>query len=115
MAENDNRHDVRRYWDGQQPVFERIYSIGMESYATSLPRLEQAFHPMDRCLRCIDEGTPGYHFAGSGMLRGSRGIEDSLKKVDIDGIYSHEGCGAAVRYANMHGLDSSRANEFARQ
>lgn len=105
---------IETHWIEQKRMYEKIKAAGgFEAYAGTLPNLADAFQS-DKCLRCIDEGTKdGLHAAGSGIayiktkgfdkgLKGYQAIDagltaaaDAFKNANLDGIYSHEECGAA--------------------
>ncbi len=81
------------------------------NYIKGLDNLKDAFKSKDRSLRCIDEGCRGsIRLAGSGIL-----YQDKAKSVlsgKIDGIYSHDQCGAAAIYARQNNLDLSKDDEY---
>ncbi len=101
-------------WEKQAPVFESIKKMGgMEQFAHALPDIEEAFHLEDHCVRCMDEGTPGgIHLAGSGILMDEAKAVEAMRAAHADGVYSHDGCGAAALYAKKMGLDASKSDEY---
>lgn len=105
--------EVDKLWEAQSPIFSQINVLGAEKYMSALPNLKQAFDPKDRSLRCIDEGTPGgLHCAGSGILMDESTAIEEFRRAEVDGIYSHEECGAAGIYAKQKGLDPSKSDEY---
>lgn len=109
----EHAHDsIDLNWEQQEPVFRQINEVGVQSYFENLPELKKAFAPIDRGLRCIDEGTPGgVHMAGSGILD-QKAASNFVRHAQVDGIYSHEGCGAAALYAKNMGLDASQSDNY---
>jgi len=100
-------------WAKQKPLFEAIQKLGIQRFAEALPDIEDAFELKDHCIRCMDEGTPGgIHLAGSGILMAEADAIKALHDAHADGVYSHDGCGAAALYAKKMGLDASRADEY---
>jgi len=101
------------HWDNQNEILSKVFALGMEKYTSTIPNLKQAFELKDRSLRCIDEGTPGgLHCAGSGILMDESVAVEEFKKAGVDGIYSHEECGAAGIYAKQKGLDPAKSDEY---
>jgi hypothetical protein len=115
MNEQKSSHvSIDFSWEEQSRVFEQFkQSGGFSSYVSTLPKLSEAFN-VDRFLRCIDEGTEnGIHAAGSGIAyvitdglnksftgyeaidAGVNAAEEAFKDASLEGIYSHEECGAA--------------------
>ncbi|MBI5789416.1 MAG: hypothetical protein HZA78_11245 [Candidatus Schekmanbacteria bacterium] len=80
-------------------------------YTKSLDNLKEAFFLEDRHIRCIDEGhVGGIRLAGVGIL-----CQDRLEEVltgKVDGIYTHEECGAAVLYAKQNAFDLKKAEGY---
>lgn len=108
--------EIETYWNEQSPLFHTLYEEGVERYARGLDGLKDAFEHSDRCVRCIDEGTPGgARLAGSGILLGKEKATEVLKKADIEGVYSHAGCGAAKLFASRNNLDAARADEYGEE
>ena len=106
------RDSIDLNWEQQEPLFRQINEVGVQSYFENLPQIEQAFQLRDRGLRCIDERTPGgLHMAGSGILDQERAVK-LVPEAQIDGIYSHEGCGAAAFFAKQAGLDVLQADNY---
>lgn len=97
---------LEQYWAESQTIFSKINDMGLASYMESVPNLSDAFKLEDHSVRCIDEGTPGgIHIAGSGILLSTEDKKNELERIieelrgaGVDGIYSHEGCGAAKLY-----------------
>ncbi|MBI4037147.1 hypothetical protein HY385_01870 [Candidatus Daviesbacteria bacterium] len=83
-----------------------------QEFFYSLPGAQKAFHLADHCIRCMDEGTPGgKRRAGSGIL--DPDIVATLKnhQAEIEGIYAHQGCGAAALASG--GIDQSGAEKIS--
>jgi hypothetical protein len=100
-------------WAKQAPTFEAIETMGIQRFADNLPDIEEAFHLEDHCVRCMDEGTPGgIHLAGSGILMDEAKAIEAMRAAHADGVYSHDGCGAAALYAKKMGLDASKSDEY---
>ena len=90
----------------------RLFSeVSFGDYAETLANLKDAFVLEDRSVRCIDEGCcGGVRLAGSGIL-----CQDDAPLTlagKVDGIYSHEECGAAALYARRNGLDTSDSDQY---
>jgi hypothetical protein len=106
--QSENKKSLEQYWQESQAIFSQINDIGLASYMESVPNLCDAFKLSDKSVRCIDEGTPGgIHIAGSAILLSTEDKKAELEKVieelrgaGADGVYSHEGCGAAKLYLN---------------
>ncbi|MBW2976332.1 hypothetical protein KY347_02695 [Candidatus Woesearchaeota archaeon] len=107
--------DIDSFWKRQTDTFENIEKAGgFGAYvANEVPDLASAFQA-DRILRCIDEGTPnGLRAAGEGIAyvktfgldKGREGYAainagidaaaDAFRDANLEGIFSHEECGAA--------------------
>ena len=99
----------------QEAMMQNIREIGFARYAQDLTELADAFRLKDRCMRCIDEGTPGgIHSAGSGILREKSEVLAAFRAAKVDRITSHDGCGAAVLYTKTHGFDPGRADDYGK-
>jgi len=108
-----SQEEINKLWAAQSETFLQLSTTGTEKYAQSIANLKDAFTLNDKSMRCIDEGTPGgLHCAGSGILLGEATVLDEFKKAEVDGIYSHEECGAAGLYAKANNLDPSKADEY---
>ncbi len=111
-----HEEQVRKYWEEQNPLFDELYRHGAARYAERLADAGSAFVLFDRCVRCIDEGTPGgIHLAGSGILLKEEEAMGALERAEAGGIFSHEGCGAAKLFARRNNLDEARADEYGRE
>ena len=112
----ENLEQIRKYWDEQQPLFQKIYRDGFAKFAQSLPNLKEAFELKDRALRCMDEGTPGgIHLAGSGILLSEDEAAHVLGNARVEGIYSHTECSAAALFARNNNLDESQAETLGEE
>lgn len=108
-----SQEKIDELWESQSGIFSQINTLGAEKYMPSVPDLKQAFNPKDRSLRCIDEGTPGgLRCAGSGILMDESTAIEEFRRAEVDGVYSHEECGAAGIYAKQRGLDPSKSDEY---
>jgi hypothetical protein len=88
------------FWDEQQPRFDIIEKDGMQSFVQTIPNFSEAFVLQDRTLRCMDEGTPGgIHAAGSCILMTQDEAIAFAAHANLDGISSHQSCGACGLYA----------------
>lgn len=107
---------AEQYWQNAKTLLERVLKVGANQYFNSQTEIKRAFSLSDRSLRCIDEGTPGgIHLAGSGILLDiDRAVEYS-KRARVDGVYSHEDCGAVDLYAELENLDPAFADEYGRE
>ena len=106
---------TQHYWESQQPIFDKIYSLPMEQYIKTLPDLSNAFILKDRALRCIDERTAGgIHLAGSGILMKEEQLRKTLREAGVTSAWTHAECGAAKLYAQQNGLDIAKADDYAR-
>ncbi|MDO8493259.1 MAG: hypothetical protein Q7S19_01805 [bacterium] len=116
-----NEHGQDNSWQESQALFSTIHRMGLRSYLEGLSNLSEAFNLQDRSVRCIDEGTPGgIHIAGSGILLDTKDNEAKLVRVieelrgaGVDGVYSHEGCGAAALYAEKVMDNPAGAKDYA--
>lgn len=115
MPMDEHHEDVKsREWERQQPLFDKIRTAGFEAYVKSLPDAERLFALRDHNLRCIDEGTPGgLHAAGSGILMEKEAAAQFAKAAEVDGVWSHEGCGAAALFTKEHGQDPKFSDQIA--
>lgn len=113
ISEDKLTREKTEAFEQQQEVMEKIYEVGFDKYANSLPNLKSAFdlekqkpaENLHRCICCMDERTPyGLHSAGSGILLSEKDFDEYFKKSGADSISSHTGCGAAKIYAEKMGL-----------
>jgi len=80
-------------------------------YVSKLDNIKDAFVLNDRSIRCIDEGCRGgLRLAGSGIL--CQDDAEAALAGKVDGVYSHEECGAAALYARQSGLDSGKSDQY---
>jgi hypothetical protein len=113
-GQNHEHVDISSFWEQQARALEEIKQAGgFAPYAETMPNLDEAFQSDDK-LRCIDEGTPdGFRAAGSGIAyvitagldKGLKGYDaintgldaaaEAFRDADLDGVFSHEECGAA--------------------
>jgi hypothetical protein len=116
MSEHEMGHDHTdrlAEWKKQADLFKAIEKMGMQKYFEMINDVEDAFHLGDRCVHCIDEGTPGgIHAAGSGILMDESKAIEAMRKAKADGVWSHDGCGAAALYAKRESLDMSNTDEY---
>lgn len=122
--ENLNKKEtVEDYYNSEEEIYQNIYSNGFSKYVESLPQLPEAFELKDKCIFCIDEGTPGgIHAAGSGILLSDKESKKYFKKIKAEGIKfiaSHENCGAAALavklYNELHDLKITDIDEYAKK
>lgn len=115
----DHKKEIQKFWDEQENIFREIYKSGVKNYIKKIEGLDEAFGSNDRCVRCIDERTPGgYHAAGSGILLSEEKKREFIEKVKssgVQGVYSHKGCGAAKIYAELNGLDTDHSDEYGKK
>src|SRR3989338_199799 len=84
---------------------------GLEGYMEKHPELAEAFTAEKPYLCCMDERTAKgtLHLGGSGILiegaDAQKAFQQRLKDAGVEGIYSHEGCGAVKLYAEQHQVD----------
>lgn len=111
-----HHHQAQEHWDRQSPLITRIRELGAEKFFQSIPDIEQAFHPGDRWLCCIDEGcSGGVNLAGSGILLGIERAAAIAKAAGVTAVTSHEECGAAKLWAIQAGKDSSASDDYGKQ
>lgn len=111
----DSHSSIQPHWENQQATFEKIYSTGIATYIQTLANINQAFLLKDRELRCIDERTPGgIHLAGSGILMKEEELRKALLETATTSVWTHAECGAAKLYAQQNGLDTTKADDYAR-
>lgn len=113
-----HQEELRKYWNEQSVIFEKIKSSGdFENYIKSVPDIDRAFEGRDLEVCCVDEGTPYgcMRFAGSLILNIEHAdtIVQLLQSAGVRGVYSHAGCGAVALYATQNNLDPSRVDEYA--
>ena len=83
---------------------------GVENYLDAHPELLEAFTADKPFLCCMDERTAKgtIHVPGSGIgIEGDvaqQAFKDRLKDAEVQGVYSHDGCGAAKIFAEKHGI-----------
>jgi len=114
------KQEIDRLWEEGSPIIGQIYAQGADRYLSGIQGLDEAFKPKDRTVRCIDEGTPGgISCAGSGILLGVDAAAEVFRRAEVDGVHSHEGCGAARIYAEKSGFDLTNPDiygiEFAKR
>ena len=102
-----------QHW--QQTGGDNLFS-GQEprEYIEVLQNLASAFKLDDRHLRCMDEGTPGgIHAAGPLILKD---VEEAVEilRGKVDGVTSHEECGACTLYATQNNLDKQESDEYGK-
>lgn len=109
-------HQAQELWDRQSPVVRALRQQGAEKFFQSIPDIEQAFHPGDRWLCCIDEGcSGGVNLAGSGILLGIEGAAAIAKAAGVTAVTSHEECGAAKLWAAQAGKDARSSDDYGKQ
>ena len=95
---------------------------GMERYIQNHPEFNKDFFNKEkRCLCCMDERTAKgtLNLPGSGILiegeKAQEAFRQRLQEAEIEGVYSHDGCGAAKLYAKEHGINdpNKAAVEYA--
>lgn len=92
---------------------------GLENYVQSVPELKDAFNTKNHDLCCMDERTAkgALSTPGSGILiegdQAQQAYIDRLKKAGVEGVYSHNECGAAKIYAKEHGIEDDNAAAIA--
>lgn len=92
---------------------------GMEQYVESQPELAEAFKEQGRDLCCMDERTAKgmLNVPGSGILLEGDDAQTEYRKrlhdAGVEGVYSHDGCGAAKQYAKEHGIEDYNAAAIA--
>jgi hypothetical protein len=105
-----------QYWSEEVPKLKELVEIGSRKYFEKYKILDSAFDLKDRRMRCMDEGTAGgLHLAGSGILLDMASAEKFAHESGVDGIYSHEECGAAKLYAQKENLDEGFADDYGRE
>ena len=82
---------------------------GMERYIQEHPEFKSVFFTKEkRCLCCMDERTAKgtLNLPGSGIMiegeEAQKAFQQRLKEAQIEGVYSHDQCGAAKLYAKDH-------------
>lgn len=108
--------DIKQHWGKQSSVVSQLRKLGAEKFFHGIPDIEQAFHPGDRWLCCIDEGcSGGVNLAGSGILLGVEGAAAIAKAAGVTAVTSHEECGAAKLWAQQAGKDTSASDDYGKQ
>lgn len=105
MSHEQHLAELKKDWQNQLPVYEKIKQMGAEGYFVGVNNLSEAFFQKDRTVRCMDERTPGgIHCAGSGILLPREEAIAFYKQSGALGLSSHEGCGAMNIYMKQNGL-----------
>ncbi len=106
--------------EADRRIAEEIDKVGgMEAYAALHPELKDSFTNERPFLCCMDERTARgtIHVPGSGILlegpQAQAEFVQRLKDAGVEGIYSHDKCGAAKAYADKHGIDDYDAAAIA--
>ena len=109
----------------QQPIMRHVYEVGFQKHVEEeVKNLNDAFDlekhkPSEenhKCLCCMDERTPyGVHSAGSGALLSDEDFDKYFEEIGADSISSHDGCGAAILYAQKMGLNVAEADKIIRE
>ena len=92
---------------------------GFESYVDEHPEVLTAFTDRKPFLCCMDERTSEgtIHVPGSGIgIEGEEeknGFKERLQAAGVEGVYSHEGCGAFKLYAEKNGIANTRESAEA--
>lgn len=83
-----NTESIERYWDPRGVDYQALFDMS--------PRTHHAYNQPDQPLVvvCIDEGMPK-NVINVAFIAGSGILEESLDLSQIQGLTSHEGCGAA--------------------
>jgi hypothetical protein len=104
--------NLKKAFEEQQAIMQKIVEMGFAQYVKALPGLVDAFdlgkHKAGnfvKCVCCMDERTPlGIHCAGSGILLSDEDFEKYFDWAKPDAISSHDGCGAGKLYAKKIGF-----------
>lgn len=124
IMSNSYEAEKIRDFERQEPIMEQIFRNGFEAYARTLKNLSEPFDlkkhragdNSERCICCMDEGTPfGIHAAGSGILLSEKEFDEYVKKVKPDAISSHDGCGAGKIYAQSNDLPIEESDEITKE
>lgn len=109
-----HQEEKSKIFEGQEAIISQILKKGFSEYVRE-EDVSKAFYLIDRNVRCIDEGTPGgLHSAGSGILLTKEQALLYFRTAHVDGVTSHDGCGAAKIFAKREGLDETKSDEFAK-
>lgn len=98
-------------WKKQGKLLARFYEA--EQDVVPPENFKDAFRPVDRILRCIDERTKGgLPLAGSGMLLGKKEALCIAREMKIEVVTSHVDCGAAkIAIERFNGITLDNAVE----
>jgi len=88
-----------------------IYHSSFVEYVSKIPDFILAFGEGEKCLCCMDEGTPwGRHGAGGFLLLPEEQLKSFFEKLHEAGITeltSHDGCGAAgLKYSGLSQIEA---------
>lgn len=110
------QESIERWWHEQSALVNALRREGVAAYvAEHADGIVPTFQIHDRSCRCIDEGTPGgVHLAGAGCLLPREQALAIVKEANVDGIYSHAGCGAAARAAKEKGIPPEGVEQLAK-
>lgn len=105
---------ARQYWEktgGDDPL---KGASSFQEYFDLLPDNHKVLEITNRKLGCMDDGLDcGIRMAGSGILNSH--ANSDLKDKGIEGVTSHEGCGAVGLYIAQNHLENVDPNELADQ
>lgn len=107
FMEDHNISAVLEQFRSQDRIFSNFYDLHAKGklgeFIESLPDIKLLFQLNDRHFRCIDERTPGgLHAAGPLILMDEAKAIRLLRTTRAEGLYSHDGCGAAgLAFANV--------------
>ncbi|GAC1412854.1 MAG: hypothetical protein NVSMB66_3180 [Candidatus Doudnabacteria bacterium] len=105
-------------WQRQQEATKALREIGAEKYFRNIDGIQRAFIPLEPIAVCMDERIMrrSWRLGGSGILMPKDKLIASLQKNGIQGITTHEGCGAAAMAADGSGLSAEEyAKKWARE
>ncbi len=108
-------HEVDQEWNRQQAATKGIREVGAEEYFRSLKNIHRAFVPLEPISVCMDERIQrrAWRMGGSGILMPKEKLIARLHRANIQGLTTHEGCGAANLAAKLAGSSLS-ADDYAK-
>lgn len=114
-SEHRSHEAIRAFCEREDAIYRQIERESFSGYLESLSDIKNAFDSGEKCVCCMDEGTPGHkHAAGAGILMSEAEFEKYLEESGIDTLKSHAGCGAAAIYAKINNLEGD-SDEIGRR
>lgn len=110
-------NQIESHWMDSEKEMRKLYQNGIETLLKK-ETSQEMFEKGEACLCCIDEGTDNglFRVAGSGILLSDQdraNLVERLQAMGIQGVKSHEGCGAAEKYCKENNITDKSVEEVA--